>query len=414
MAIDAAREGLFEFREFKGLRNTVDARDFESGDLETALNVDIDDGLNITRRKGYSTAVVAGVDRCLFAEGSICLGVGSNVLKQILPDYSTVTLRTGLSAGRPLSYSRVANRVYYANGVETGVVENGQSRTWGLTLPGHPTLASTTGSMRAGRYQVVITYIRSDGQESGAGRAAVIELASTGGVAITAIPVSTDSSVTHKSVYCTATNGATLIRIGTILNATTTFDIREMPDISAPLTTQHLSPPPAGEYIAYSNSHMLVAVDSALYPSEPFAPELFDYRKRVPFLSAITMVAPLNNESDGVWIGTEDEIVWLSGATPETWTYLTKADYGVIPGTQAYADGEVLGDGSGTGAQCVFFMTKNGVCAGMTGGRLLNMTQERFAIPAMDTGAGVVRKHRGTIQYVSVLQGVEAAANSHS
>src|SRR3990167_3295924 len=146
MAIDP-REGLVEFSQFKGLRNTADPRDFDLGDLVTALNCDIDDCLNVDRRFGYGSAVVAGVDRSMFASGSVCLGVGSNTLKQILPDYSTVTLRSGLAAGRDLSYAPVGDRVYYSNGVELGAVAEGANRSWGLPVPALPVAALTGGDL---------------------------------------------------------------------------------------------------------------------------------------------------------------------------------------------------------------------------------------------------------------------------
>ena len=410
MALDP-REGLVEFRDFKGLRNTVDERNFDNGDLSVALNCDIDDGLNITRRKGFSTVVVAGVDRALFAAGSTCLGVGSNALKQILPNYGTTTLRSGLTALRDLSYAAVADRVYYTNGIENGVVENGASRTWGLTVPGLPTASATGGSLRAGRYQFVVTYLREDGQESGASRAGVFELTSTGGVALSAIPVSTDPTVTHKAVYATAVDGGGFYRAGIITNAETVFSILELRTDAAPLETQFLAPPPAGDFIGYWGGIMLVAQGSRLYPSEPYAPELFDLRKAVPFTDRVVMVAPAK---DGVWLGTDSEIIWLAGDSPEKWTYTQRADYGVIPGTFAYAPGEHLGDGSGTGDEMVYFASKRGHCVGHANGTLVNLTESRFAYPAQEKGAGIVRRHRGTIQFLTTLQGSETAANSVS
>ena len=408
MAVDP-REGLHEFTQFKGLRNTVDARDFDPGDLEVALNVDIDDGLNVGRRYGFGTVVVAGVDRSLFAAGPICLGVGSNALKQILPNYGTVTLRSGLTPGRDLSYSPVADRVYWSNGVELGCVHEGANRSWGLPVPALPASASTGGDLPDGTYQFTVTFIRSDGQESGAARAGTIALTAKGGIALSAIPVAEDATVVAKAVYVSTRNGSALFRAGLITNATTTFAIRELGDPAAPLQTQFLSAPPAGECVGYFNGYMIVARENRLYPSEAYAPELFDPRKAVPFLDRITMVAPL---ADGVWIGTDSEALWLSGATPEQWQYVQRADYGVIPGTASYADGEFLGDGSAAGEETVYFATKRGICVGREGGRLMNLTESRFAFPAQPVGAGVCRRHRGAIQYLCTLNGPETAANT--
>ena len=408
MALDP-REGLHEFTQFKGLRNTVAARNFEPGDLVTALNTDIDDGENIDRRYGFGSVVVAGVDRSLFASGSVCLGVGSNALKQILPNYSTVTLKSGLIAGRDLSYAPVADRVYWSNGVDLGCVHEGANRSWGLPVPVLPAFAATGGDLPDGTYQFVVTNIRNDGQESGASRAGTLALSAKGGILLSAIPVATDATIVAKAVYVSTRNGSVLFRAGLIANATTTFAIRELGDPAAPLQTQFLSAPPAGDFIGYSGGYMLVADGNRLYPSEAYAPELFDLRKSVPFLDRITMIAPL---IDGAWLGTDSEVIWLSGNTPEAWKFEPKADYGVIPGTASFADGELLGDGSGAGEQTVYFTTKQGICVGRSGGRMSNLTESRFGFPSQPVGAGIVRRHRGIVQFLTTLNGPETAANS--
>jgi len=402
------KEGLEVFDQFLGLRNNVTADNFGREDLVAALNVDIDDSLAISRRKGYSAPVTSAIDRALWASGSICLGVGSNALKQVLPDYSTIILRTGLTAARRLSYAAVGDRVFYSNGVEKGCVRDAADHSWGLAVPGVPVATTTGGTLPAGEYQYAVTYLREDGQESGTGRAGTITLAATGGIALSAIPVSSDIDVAHKVIYVSPTGGETLYRVGVILNADTTFVIREQRMGASPLLTQFLQPPPTGDHIAYQNGYMLVAKDSRLYPSEPYAPELFDYRKALPFLGRITMVAPVKG---GVWIGLDGQIGWLAGDTPETWDYKPAADYGVIPGTLWFADAGVVGDGQGTGEIAALFASKRGLCVGFPGGRLMNATESRFAYPSMDTGASIVRRHRGITQFLVTMQGAETAGN---
>jgi hypothetical protein len=390
------------------LRNNVSSDAFSPEDLEVALNVDIDDSLSAGRRKGYSAPVTASVDRDLWASGSVCLGVGSNALKLVNPDYSLVTLRSGLTADRPLSYAVAGDRVFYANGAELGCVQAGAHRTWGLDVPGMPVAAATAGTLRAGLYQYAVTYLRADGQESGAGRAGTIELTDTGGISLSSISVSDDPGVTYKIVYATSVGGGTLYRTGLIANADTTYVIREERMGASPLITQFLSAPPAGDHIAYWNGWMLVAQGARLYPSEPYAPELFDLRKSVPFLDRITMVAPV---TDGVWVGTASQIGWLTGDSPETWRFRVVAEHGVVPGALAYGDSELLGDGSAAGERYAFFASKQGLCVGRPGGAFANLTQARFAYPIQERGAVVVRRHRGIAQLVATMRGAEVAGN---
>ena len=402
------REGLEEFSAFMGLRNNVDAASFGREDLVTALNVDVLDDLGVSRRKGFSSALTTAIDRSLWASGDVCLGVGSNTLKLINPDYSVKTLLTGLTAERPLSYTAVGDRVFWSNGAQKGVVQNGANRSWGIDVPDQPVATAGSGELLAGLYQYAVTYLRADGQESGASLAGTITLDGQGGILLTSIAVSTDPSVAYKAISITSVGGETLYQAGVITNATASFAIREPRMGASPLLTQFLQPPPAGDHVAYQNGYLLVANGARLYPSEPYAPELFDYRKAAPFLGRITMVAPVKG---GVWVGLDGQIVWLTGDTPEVWDFKEKVDYGVIPHTLWYADAGTVGDGQGIGETAAFFASKRGLCVGMPGGRLVNLTESRFAYPVMDVGAGIVRRHRGTNQFLVTLQGIETAGN---
>ena len=402
------REGLEEYSSFQGLRNNVSAESFSKGDLVAALNVDIDDALGISRRSGFSSPVTTAIDRDLWASGSVCLGVGSNALKLVNPDWSTKTLRSGLTASKSLSYAIVGDRIFYSNAAEIGCVQNGGHRTWGITPPGVFDIAATGGTLTAGKYQVAVTYLRNDGQESGASRAQTIELAAPGGVSLTNIPVSTDPTVTHKVIYVTPVGGETLFRAGVIDNSTTVFAIREVRMGASPLLTQHFVPPPAGSFIASWKGWMLVAKDNRLYPSENYAPELFDLRKSIPFSDKITMIAAVKN---GVWIGTNSQVIWMNGDSPETWVFKVVAKYGVVPGTLDFGDGEALGDGAASGDPVAFFATKQGLRAGGSDGSFIDVNHARFAYPIQERGAGVVRRHRGIVQYVCSLQGAETAGN---
>lgn len=401
------REGLEEYSGFLGLRNNTGAESFSKQDLVTALNVDIDDSLGISRRKGFSSPVTAAVDRSLFASGSVCLGVGSNALKRVHPDWSTTTLRTGLTASKELSYAVVGDRVFYSNSVETGCVQGSVHRTWGITPPSSPPASATGGSLPAGIYQFAVTYLRSDGQESGARRAGTITVGNDGGISLSSISVSADPTITRKAIYATTANGKTLFLVGIIDNTTTTFVIRGTG--ASPLLTQFLSPPPAGSFIASWKGWMLVAKDSRLYPSEAYAPELFDFRKSLPFSDRITMIAPVKF---GVFIGTDSQVIWMAGDDPEKWVFKVAAEYGAIPGTLTFGDGELLGDtGQAAGDPVAFFATKRGLCIGRSDGGFANLTQARFAYPIQTQGAGIVRRHRGMAQFVCTMKGAETAGN---
>jgi len=399
---------VFAFEQFRGLRNTVGAESFEPGDLEAALNVDITDALRVRRRKGYAVTAVVSAHHSFWSNGVIALAVSGTSLVEVMPDLTTRVVRSGLTSGRRMHYAIMGSRVFYSNGVETGVFEDGVSRTWGIEVPVKLPLSEVIGgSLPAGLYQYAMTYLRSDGQESGAGRAGFIELASSGGVHFYDVPVSADPGVAFKRLYVSPVNGDALFLLMTLPNAATDATYTVERTGALPLSTQFLTPALPGVHLSEFAGHILLARGSTLYRSEALAPELFDLRKGSPFTARITLVAPVD---DGVYLGTESGVSWLAGRKPAEWDAKKRLDYGAIPGTLAFAPAEDISEGQQ--GPVALFATEKGICAGFNGGSILNLTGDRFNYPVMDEGAAVVRDSGGSVQYVLTLRGTERAANT--
>lgn len=401
------REDL-TIKEFHGLRNNVKPADFEPGDLVSAQNVDIDAAKRMRRRKGYATSIVGTPSHSVFSSGGVNLaGQGASLVSWTLAG-ATATLRTGLTGGR-LSYVALGGRIYYSDGTNNGCVEGGASRTWGIVPPvGQPALAAVGGNLPAGDYQTACTFLRADGQESGTSVAALVSLPAGGGIAFSSIPVSSDPGVTLVAIYAGYVDGgsAELRRIAIVPNGTTaaTYDNRIAG--GATLTTQHLEQPVAGQFVAYGHGRMLVARGPKLYYSTPFMPEHMDRRRAVPFPGYITFVGPVKG---GVWVGTQDEIVFLEGTNPAEWVYAQKEDSGAIIGAWATVNAEDVEkslDGMG-----YLVGTTRGIVLCLNDGTMSNLTKDRFRYPTADRGAAVVRAHGGMDQYLMVLEGTEIAAD---
>jgi hypothetical protein len=394
------------FTQFKGLRNTVGPESFDVGDLSVAKNVDLTDELRVQRRRGY-TLFSAGSYHSLFAAGAVMLAVIGSSLVRVFPAGAAQTLRTGLTSGLRMAYAAVGNRIYYSNGIETGCVDGGVDRTWGLVPPGtQPAASEIGGLLEPGTYSYAITYVRSDGQESGTGAAGEIAI-SAGGIQFTDIPVSADPGVTAKYLYVSPPDGEMLFRVMNLAADAATAVYAVPFDEGMPLATQFKRNPLAGSCVAYFAGHTLVAVGSRLYVSETYAPELFDLQRGYRFSSPITLVAPVD---DGVYLGTEAEIVFLAGKDVATLEYQPRTNYGAILGTAAPA---LAGDFEpGADGPAVVFASAQGICSGTNGGRIKNLTEERFSYPVTKRGAGVVRNHGGTVQYLVVLEGTETAAGN--
>lgn len=392
---------MAEFKAFAGLRNDVSSERMDAGDLVIADNVNIDASGQLSRRDGLTLAL-AGDYHSLWAEGELCLMVGGASLYRVAPGYTTTALRTGLTAGAKMAYQPINERVYFSNGRESGVIENGASRSWGIATPTHQgTATATAGSLAAGTYQWAITFLRDDGQESGTGLAGRIDV-TEGGILLADLPVSADPSVAGKLLYLTACNGSVLYEVATLANATTTHTITDTVGEASPLATQHLSPPPAGHALAYYKGHALVAAGSEIYPSDPQSYELFDLRRYIDMPGFITLMATVESaQSSGFVIATRDETGWASGADPESFVYTKLTDYGAIPGTLTYVEGTLFGDGSLAGVKLPMWASTAGICVAMPDGQLINLTEQRYTMDEDGEGCAVFMSDES--RYVVVI-----------
>lgn len=395
------------FTEFTGLRNDIPPERFDRTDLVVANNVVLNKARSLQRRAG-STLRRAGAAHSLWAAGADALvGAGPTLLR--LDPALVPTQLTNALSGAPISYARAGDNVYFSNGHDTGVALASSVRSWGLAVP--PLLAtSVAGDLTPGRYLVSATYVRLDGQESGAADVEMIEV-ELGESVMLSVPPSADSGVTTTRFYMSTPDEEVLYHVGStndgVLFIPTAADIAAM---NEPLTTQFMGPPPAGQLVTYFKGRMFVAVGDVLYPSQPFAYELFDLRDYIQLDAPITMLAPLEDkgESAGLFIGTTTSTGVLMGASPEDFAYVAKADYGVVQGALTFVDGALFMEGAAGARLLPAWLSKQGICVGMPGMDIMNVTRERFTFSVGDTGAALFDPVSNT--FVGVSAGCPAVA----
>lgn len=411
-------EKSFTHAAFTGLRNNVATNRFELGDLDAAVNIDLDDTGRAMRRQGFGSRIMAGSCHSLGPSGEArCFFVSGTILYEVLQDLTTVVIVTGITPGLPVSYFVNGMRYYWTNGVDKGCIEPTGNRSWGLGVP--PRIAGEVvgGALRLGqedidtaRYQFTMTFLRNDGQESGAPMANYIDLPDNGGISFDDLPVSTDPTVDRKAIYVSEPNGEKMFRAIVVSNETTSVIYRNRGRMSLGLATQFLGPPPAATMISQQGGSLLLVVGSKLHYSEPYAFELFDRRKYKVFPAAINILCSFD---DGSFVGTENEHVWVAANSPENYDWRSRATYGAIPGTLARCDSDVFGKSDITGPVGIW-ATKEGIVIGTADGQLRNLTKDKFLYPIQPRGAGLFRVNRGVNQFVTVLQGTETPAKSFS
>jgi hypothetical protein len=381
---------------FPGLDNVNPPE--KSNGLQTVSNFFITDENQLDTRQGYARKVT-GVPHSLWSDGAICLYREGVYLKRLHEDLTTTSiLRGGLQGNSLMRYLSLNGRIYYTDGISTGIIENLTDRTWGLQVPGTPTLSLTSGWVAEGRYQIAVTYSRVDGQESGASTSAVIDVGANGGI-IVSLPTSSDATVSDVNLYATGCNGEVLFYVASFPNGTSSVTYSRGDAFGPALKTQFLSPPLVGNLMAHYNGRIYIAQNDIVWYTQLFGYELMDLAENfLPMGGNITM---LESVQDGLWVATESGTYFLVGDDAPL-KRISKDDAGVIPGTAVKLDGVNLGkEKSYSGPAVLWGSAKYGVCAGLNGGQVQYLTEKRFLFPETDyRGAGLIRQEDNSNLYL--------------
>ncbi|MBI4695586.1 MAG: hypothetical protein HY749_16335 [Gammaproteobacteria bacterium] len=384
---------------FAGIDN-VTARELLKPDhLQAGVNVDVMDSKRVKRRVGRATFSAGGADSLYVHDGVFVFRRGTE-LRRMRPSGQSDVIASGL-ARRPC-YWGVKDRIYWSDGLQTGVIVRGLNEAWGIAPP--PTqpdyAAAPGGNLPRASYRYALTFER-DGQESGTGPArdtAEIE----GAITFSNIAVPTGADCKH--LYLSYPDGRRLHRLMTLAPGTTTATYAgTAAALGAPLETQFMQPPPAGSAIAEHHGRMLVAIGEFLLFSPPYRGYLFDpVHMNYRFGSRITMVAPVEG---GVYVGTEKTIEFLAGDDIATATRYEKAAYGAVEGTLDYVSADQLGVVSLPG-KVALFAAQAGICVGGIGGAFHNLTTGRYAYPVASRGAARVIQEENATRLVIAMRGI--------
>lgn len=384
--------------DFTGLLDANETQKIGIKGFSIASNVDVTRRNTVKRRAGVTRVYTGNVDSA-WGDEDVFLFMDTSTLNRLNSDYTASSLRTGMTIGGRLVAYKLAGNVYYSNGFETGVIDDGVNRTLGLTNPGRPILAVSFGSLPAGTYMVTTTFVRQDGQESGAASAAEITLSEEGGIAISNISTTSDSTVDWVNVYCTRTDGGVLYRAAQVPIGTTTVDLRGGSESwHYELRHQWVSAPPAFQDIALHNGRMLYVSNSFLYYSEAFAYEKVDMRNSfVQFPNMVTGVVSLD---EGVYVGTTKALFWLGGADIKDATFDEAYSHGIVRGTMKVADRFENRE-----QDTAFMVSQKGIIVGDASGGVSNVSEDRAKFDkALVKGASYVRELDGQNHFVSVVQ----------
>jgi hypothetical protein len=396
-----SRETTIKIGPFRGINTETPPERCKPGHLQVARNVyptdsgalRVRDGLEVVHR-GAVEAIHSDGNAVLFREGAS--------LRRYNPGTKTVeTLASMRGAPRHTRYLTLNGHTYFTDRISTGVVDAGRARSWGLAPPVGLTVTPGRGDLPPGLYQVAATYMRSDGQESGSSKVYQV-LVTEGGFSVS-VPPSSDLDVVGANVYTSSAGGTMLYLTGLSYSvAFTGPKIRHYHQLKTAL----LSPPPAGSLLEFYGGRVYIASADVLWYTEPWRYELASMRHNFILMPGqIGMVAAVSN---GLWVSTENETVFLAGVDPEVEGGLkirTRIPVGAIPGAFTKVDGLEVVDGADTHGPMVVWAAKDGIYAGADAGAYWNLTRNVYAPgEAVEGAAGAQFQADARLLHFSILR----------
>lgn len=396
-------------KDFRGVNNVSRASLSGPGDLQKALNVDVDDFSGLRMRPGSRLLYPSATAHSVMTDGTdLLFREGADLKRLDLATGSAEVLRSGFTSGLEMAWLHVNDTLYYSDGEMSGVYRDRRSQSWGLAVPAAPTLSPVTGTLPAGEYQVVLGYVRNDGQESGASPETRRLLGSASGLQV-AVAASSDPDVVGIAVYCSTAYGEVLYRQGVLPNqtGTTTITSRVLVGAGLKCDTLGLHPPPVGTLLEHYRGRNYIMDGAALWHTEPWRYDLVapDHNLML-FQGEGRMLVALEN---GIWVGTDRGTMFLYGKDPhQPGGFDIRGRQTSFPPLRAArkVDGSKLSPRLGLAPGPVaVWPTDDGVFVGDGEGSVRNLTGARWVAPAGSVGTGFINEAAGGSQYLFGIVG---------
>ena len=384
----------------KGVNQRLAPISLPAGTLREAVNVTLDAHGTPRRRAGY-TKRLAGAVHSLWANSQYLLAVLDGDLVRVeLDTWATTTLRERVGTA-PLSYAQVSNLLYYTSTEVCGRIDL-------LTLTHYrdfsppnpevqPTLATISGGLPAGIYQVAITYVSRLGEESGSTLAATLELSGSQGLRLTNLPQGDADKI---RIYCSQPSATSqeLFRQAEVNRGITEYDITALKR-GRTLTTQFLEPLPMGSILRYYRGRLYVVDGPVIYHSQPIHYGLYapddDYLPPFP-----TDVGLLTAVEDGLYVGAGG--TWfLQGSGPADFMQRYLGEVTPTPGTGINIPAELV-DPQLTGL-AAYWQSPLGAVFGLPSGMLRYPTQGSVLGSSATSGTSGFLRDGGVDRVVTSL-----------
>lgn len=163
-------------------------------------------------------------------------------------------------------------------------------------------------------------------------------------------------------------------------------------------------PPPKATILAYYQGRIYLAAGHMVWATEHLLYQFVDKnRGYFQFEGEVTMLAAV---SDGLYVGTDESVYFLSGKRFEEMLRTSVMDSPVIKGSSVSIPAELanppqVGIGVDTPMKvAVAFMTTRGLCVGEDGGKATNLTEGKVFFPVAQRSQAFWRRQDGMNHYI--------------
>jgi hypothetical protein len=166
-----------------------------------------------------------------------------------------------------------------------------------------------------------------------------------------------------------------------------------------------LGRPPMATALAHYNGRIYLAHDTTLWATELYLYELVDKTKSYrQFEAPITLLGAVSN---GLYVGTRAGVFFLEGDTFDGLKIRKVSTAAALPGSMVYVPSDrvtsqIPGNISYSSKMAILFLTTSGLCVGLDGGVMYDLTQDRVWFPDAVSAAAVYREQDGMSQYIGV------------
>lgn len=389
---------MLTFAEFMGINNVQPEHRLTGKDLIAAENVDIGLTGEITRCNGFTLADEACHKNLHQAQGFMLATCGS-VLTAIWPDGARHVIHPALGADRVWYCDLPDGRTTYTNGLIHGVTDGRTGVERSVPVPdslGVPDAAF--GKLHPGNYRYHLTHVRLSDRLEGPAITSEPVAVEQGGLHLIGLPARDGYAI---NVYLSGKDGEGAYLAGSTTASSFAYE-GDNASLVLPCRTVGTEPFPVGTITAFWRGRVLVAKGNVLWAGRPSVTHLSDWRDFKQLAGKITAIQPVD---DGVYVGTDQDLIFLSGTTWDQLAHQPTKRGPVVPGSGVTVRGDRLkfGDGAGTGMGMVC-IAGGEIVAGFNGGQTSSLTAGRYRTTVQEVSATWREIDGGIPQYVAVPQ----------